>query len=84
MKGKQNSQTSGQTPQEEKKNLNKQNKEWKKKNLDTSEILKTLRRTLWTITCQQIWKPRRNGQLSINIQTDKTESRRNRSIEQTD
>ena len=28
-------------------------------------------RILWTITCQQIWRPRRNGQLSRDLQSAK-------------
>jgi len=51
---------------------------------DTTEIQKNHERILWTILCQQIWQPRRNGQLSRDIQPAKTESRRNRSTEQTD
>ena len=67
-KGKQNWQTSGQAHQEEKKeNPNKQNKKWERKiTRDTTEIQKTIR-VLWTIICQQIGQPRRNGQLSRNI-----------------
>ena len=50
--------------------------------MDTAEI-KNYMRILWTITCQKIWQCRRNGQLSRDIQPAKTESKRNRSIEQT-
>ena len=32
---------------------------------------KDRKRILWTITCQQIWQPRRNGQFSRNIQPTK-------------
>ena len=42
------------------------------------------KRGLWTIICQQMWKPRRNRQLSRDLQPRKTESRINRPIEQTD
>ena len=50
--------------------------------MDTAEIQKILRE-YWTIICQQIWQPRRKGQLPRNIQPIKTESRRNRLFEQT-
>ena len=50
---------------------------------DTAEIQNN-KRILLTIICQQIWQPRRNGQLSRDIQPTETESRRNRSIKQTD
>ena len=43
---------------------------------------KTHKRILWTILCQQIWQPRRNGQLSKSLQPVKTDLRRNRSTEQ--
>ena len=39
---------------------------------------KNHKRTLWTIICQQTGQPRRNGQVSRNIQPAKTKSRRNR------
>ena len=42
---------------------------------------KNQKRILWTIICQQIWQPRRNGQFSKDIQPVKTESRRNGSTE---
>ena len=45
---------------------------------------KTTIKILWTIICQEIWQPTRNGQISRDIQPIKTESRRNRSFEQTD
>ena len=35
------------------------------------------KRILWTIICQQIGQPRKNGQVSTNIQSTNTESRRN-------
>ena len=49
--------------------------------MDTAEIQKKKKkknhkRILWTIVCQRIWQPRRNGQLSRDLQPDKTESRR--------
>ena len=47
------------------------------------QTYKKHKRILWRIICQQIWQPRRNGQLSRDIQPVKTESRRNRSTEQT-
>ena len=40
-------------------------------------------RILTTIMCQQIQPPGRNGQLPRDVQPTKTESRRNRSTEQT-
>ena len=49
--------------------------------MDTAEIQKNLKRLLWTITCKQIWQPRRNGQLSRDKLPIKSESRRNRSID---
>ena len=39
---------------------------------------------LWTSILQQIWQPRRNGQISRDIQPAKTESRINITIKQTD
>ena len=33
-------------------------------------------RILWTIVCQQIWQPRSNGQLSRDVQSAKTESKK--------
>ena len=50
--------------------------------MDNEEIKKN-KRILWTIILQQIWQPRRNGQLSRDLQPAKTELRRNRSTEQT-
>ena len=50
--------------------------------MDTAEIQKNIK-ILWTIICQQIWQPRKNGQLSGDIEHTETESR-NRSIEHTD
>ena len=47
-------------------------------------IKKTHKRILWMIICQQIWQRRRNRQLSRELWPVKTESRRNRSTEQTD
>ena len=35
------------------------------------------KRILWTITCEEIWQPRRNGQLSRDTLPAKIESRRN-------
>ena len=59
--------------------------------MDTSEIQKRERererereKILWAVICQQIWQPRRNWPISRDIQSSKTESKRNRSIEQTD
>ena len=45
---------------------------------------KTYKRILSTIICQQIQQPRKNGHLSRDPQHAKSESRRNRSTEQTD
>ena len=39
--------------------------------MDTSETQKKLKRTLWTVICQQIWQRGRNGQLSRDIQPTK-------------
>ena len=55
--------------------------------MDTAEIQiiqKKRKLTLWTIICQWIWQPRRNGQLLRNIQPTETESKRNRSVEKAD
>ena len=39
---------------------------------DTAEIQKIInKRILWTIVCQQIWQPTRNGQLSRDVQPTK-------------
>ena len=38
---------------------------------------KNHKRILLKIICQQIWQPRRNGQISRNIQSTRTELRRN-------
>ena len=45
---------------------------------DTTETQKNHKRILRTVTCQQIGQPRRNRQLSRNIQLAKTELRKNR------
>ena len=50
---------------------------------DTAEIQKTIREYYEQLYAKQILQPRRNGQISREIQPTKTESRRNRSIEQT-
>ena len=52
--------------------------------METTKRKKKCKRTLWTIICQQIWRPRRNGQLSRDLKPIRTESRRNRSTKQTD
>ena len=49
----------------------------------TEEKKKNPERILTTIMCQQIQPPGRNGQLPRDVQPTKTESRRNRSTEQT-
>lgn len=49
----------------------------------TEEKKKNHERILTTIMCQQIQPPGRNGQLPRDVQPTKTESRRNRSTEQT-
>lgn len=49
---------------------------------NTTEI--KIIRNLWPDICQQNRQPRRIGQDSRNISLPKTESRRNRQIEQTD
>ena len=51
--------------------------------MDTTEEKKNHERILTTIMCQQIQPPGRNGQLYTDIQPAKTESKRNRSTEQT-
>ena len=51
--------------------------------MDTTEEKKKHERILTTIMCQQIQPPGRNGQLPRDVQPTKTESRRNRSTEQT-
>ena len=45
--------------------------------MDTAEIQKPYENTM-TIAYPQIWQPRRNGHLSRDLQTAKTESWRNR------
>ena len=58
---------------------NKQNKKWNRRNNNWyHRNTKNHKRILWTLICQLIWQPRRNGQVSRNIQPTKTESRRNR------
>ena len=49
---------------------------------NTREIQKNLKRILWTVICQQTGQCRRNGQISSNIQSAKTDSRRKREFEQ--
>ena len=44
--------------------------------MDTSEIKKHYKRILWTTVCKQMWQPRRNEQLSRDIQLAKTESKK--------
>ena len=51
--------------------------------MDITEYKKNHERILTTIMCQQIQPPGRNGQLPRDVQPTKTESRRNRSTEQT-
>ena len=46
--------------------------------MDTAEIPNNRKRIVWTILCQQIGQPRRNGQVSRYMQPTKTESRRSR------
>ena len=41
------------------------------------------KRILWTITCQQILQPRRNGQFYRHVQPTKTQSKRNGQFAQT-
>ena len=61
--------------------LNKQNKKWKRRNINQyHRNTKNHKRILWTTTCQQIWQPRRYGQLSRNIKPTKIESTRNKII----
>ena len=43
--------------------------------MDTAEIQKNHKRISWIIMSQQIWQPRRNGQLSRDLQPAKTETR---------
>ena len=46
----------------------KENKKQKEKNLKGyCRNTKNCKRIIWTIICQQIWQPRRNGQLSRDI-----------------
>ena len=54
----------------------KENKNWYHRHT------KNHKRMLQTVICQQIGQPRRNGQISRNIQACKTESGRNRKYEQ--
>ena len=66
-------------PKVQKSEMKKEKAQWilqkkKKKNHE---------RILTTIMCQQIRPPGRNGQLPRDVQPTKTESRRNRSTEQT-
>ena len=66
-------------PKVQKSEMKKEKAQWilqkkKKKNHE---------RILTTIMCQQIQPPGRNGQLPRDVQPTKTESRRNRSTEQT-
>ena len=42
------------------------------------EIQKNCKKILWTVLCQQTGQPKRNGQVSRNIHSTKSESRRNR------
>ena len=60
------------------KNSNKLSNEKGEISMNTAEIQKRKKlRILWTIICQQIWQPRRNGQISKDIQPGKRETRRN-------
>ena len=79
-KVKQNQQTSDQAHQEEKRKdpNEKTRNERREITTKTTEIQKNHKRILWTIICQQIGQPRRNGHISRNIQPTKTESGRNR------
>ena len=52
---------------------NKQNKKWKRRNNSRyCRNKKNHKRILWTSICQQTGQPRRNGQVSKNIQPTKT------------
>ena len=83
-KGKQNWQTSGQTHQEEeRKNPNKQNRKWKRRNINEYCREKEKNHKTMKNYMPRIWQPGRNGQLSRDTEPAKTESRRNRSTEQT-
>ena len=65
-----------QAHQEEKgEDPNEQNKKWKMiNNNQYHRDTKNLKRTLWTVICQQTGQSRGNGQASRNIQPAKTES----------
>ena len=71
--------------EKERKKPNKQNHKWKRRNHnETVEIKKKKKRILWTTVYQQIWQPRRNGQLpetySLPKQYEKEIDQLNRSI----
>ena len=55
------------------KQINKIRNEKGEVTTDIAEIQKKNKRILWTIVCQQIWQPGRNGQLYTDIQSAKTE-----------
>ena len=55
----------------------------KEKSLNIEEIQKN-KIILWTSICQKIWQSTRNEQLSRDLESAKTESRRNRSTKQSD
>ena len=57
--------------------MKKEELQWHHKNT------KDYKRTIRTIICQQNGQLRRNGQISRNVQSPKTESGRNRKYEQT-
>ena len=66
-------------PKVQKSEMKKENTQW----ILQKEKKKKHERILTTIMCQQIQPPGRNGQLPRDVQPTKTESRRNRSTEQT-
>ena len=74
-----------QSHQEKKrKDPNKQNKKWKwRTNNQYHRDTKNRKRILQTVICQQIKQPRRNRQISRNMQPSKTKLGRNRQFEHT-
>jgi len=54
-------------PDSQKKDSNKHNKKWKKRNNWHHRSTKDYQGMLWKITCQQIGQPGRNGYVPRNI-----------------
>ena len=70
-------------PEDKSEDPNIQNKKWKGRNNNWYHRDTKIIRILWAVICQQVGHPRRNGQISRNMQPVKIESGKNWQSEQT-